>query len=226
MTDIFISYASEDRARAGQFASAFEARGWSVWWDRRIVPVKLPLEFRRKQTADLTDWRGAVDHPGFAALSEGVADKIGELDRAATSKSEADRTPMPTGGVNWWALGYVAVLGVVWLALLVLVFWALERWENDVASRAAGIYVGQVTADSRSYLNSVVSVTVMAIGDRRVRVTADDLEAPPVEVAVQKVGSLVINDGGKTEFLLDLSEQPPQLKYSPLNKLTFVGRQQ
>ena len=38
MTDIFISYASEDRARAGQFAAAFEARGWAVWWDRRIVP--------------------------------------------------------------------------------------------------------------------------------------------------------------------------------------------
>ncbi len=32
MEDIFISYASEDRERARQFASAFEARGWAVWW--------------------------------------------------------------------------------------------------------------------------------------------------------------------------------------------------
>jgi hypothetical protein len=104
MEDIFISYASEDREQARRFAEAFAARGWSVWWDRHIVPrelstralsrhwtrrvrggavvglvgglgvgeergccgcgagglvpamiepVKLPLEFRRKQTADL-----------------------------------------------------------------------------------------------------------------------------------------------------------------------------
>ena len=38
MTDVFISYANEDRARAGNLASALEARGWSVWWDRRIIP--------------------------------------------------------------------------------------------------------------------------------------------------------------------------------------------
>ena len=105
MTDVFISYASEDRERAREVASALETRGWSVWWDRKIVVgqpfdqvieheletakcvvvlwskdsilsewvkneaavaaergvlvpalidnVKLPLEFRRKQTADL-----------------------------------------------------------------------------------------------------------------------------------------------------------------------------
>ena len=37
MTDIFISYASEDRERAGKLAQAFGAMGWSVWWDRRII---------------------------------------------------------------------------------------------------------------------------------------------------------------------------------------------
>ncbi|HKY07630.1 MAG TPA: TIR domain-containing protein, partial [Candidatus Binatia bacterium] len=36
MTDIFISYASEDRARAAQVAALLEAEGWDVWWDRRI----------------------------------------------------------------------------------------------------------------------------------------------------------------------------------------------
>ena len=38
MEDIFISYASEDRERARCLADAFAARGWSVWWDRHIVP--------------------------------------------------------------------------------------------------------------------------------------------------------------------------------------------
>ena len=105
MADVFISYASEDRDRAGKLASALTTLGWSVWWDRKIITgqtfdqaiereletaksvvvlwsirsvesewvkneaslasergvlvpalidsVKLPLEFRRKQTADL-----------------------------------------------------------------------------------------------------------------------------------------------------------------------------
>lgn len=37
MTDIFISYASEDRDRAEMLANAFTGLGWSVWWDRKIV---------------------------------------------------------------------------------------------------------------------------------------------------------------------------------------------
>ena len=36
MSDIFISYASEDRDRAQDLADAFISRGWSVWWDRKI----------------------------------------------------------------------------------------------------------------------------------------------------------------------------------------------
>ncbi len=36
MADIFISYASEDQPKARTLAEALEARGWSVWWDRKI----------------------------------------------------------------------------------------------------------------------------------------------------------------------------------------------
>ena len=38
MTDIFLSYASGDRDRVAPLVSTFEAQGWSVWWDRHIVP--------------------------------------------------------------------------------------------------------------------------------------------------------------------------------------------
>ena len=129
MSDIFISYAREDLDRARRLASALESRGWSVWWDRRIVAgqtfdqtierelesarsvvvlwskdsiesewtkneatvaaernvlvpallddVRLPLEFRRKQTANLIDWDGDASHEGFQALCEGIAGRIG-----------------------------------------------------------------------------------------------------------------------------------------------------
>ncbi|MGR9085711.1 MAG: TIR domain-containing protein [Gammaproteobacteria bacterium] len=128
MTDVFISYASEDRERAGRLASALEARGWKVWWDRKIivgqsfdqaierelnsakcvvvlwsqhsiasewvrneaaaavergvlVPAMIdrimpPLEFRRKQTADLADWPGQA-REGFQSLCEGIMAKTG-----------------------------------------------------------------------------------------------------------------------------------------------------
>jgi len=36
MSDIFISYASEDRKRVAPIAEALIGQGWSVWWDRSI----------------------------------------------------------------------------------------------------------------------------------------------------------------------------------------------
>jgi hypothetical protein len=36
MSDIFISYASEDRQRVAPLAMALGKQGWSVWWDRSI----------------------------------------------------------------------------------------------------------------------------------------------------------------------------------------------
>jgi TolB-like protein len=38
MSDIFLSYATEDHPRTRVLVQALEARGWSVWWDRTIPP--------------------------------------------------------------------------------------------------------------------------------------------------------------------------------------------
>jgi hypothetical protein len=38
--EIFLSYASSDRATAQAVAAALSALGWSVWWDRTIPPGK------------------------------------------------------------------------------------------------------------------------------------------------------------------------------------------
>ncbi len=40
MSNIFISYSSEDREKARQMAHALEQEGWSVWWDRNIAAGK------------------------------------------------------------------------------------------------------------------------------------------------------------------------------------------
>lgn len=37
MSDVFLSYASEDRERARRLAKALGHMGWSVWWDRKII---------------------------------------------------------------------------------------------------------------------------------------------------------------------------------------------
>ena len=37
-SDIFISYAHEDHEKARALANVLAARGWKVWWDRKIAP--------------------------------------------------------------------------------------------------------------------------------------------------------------------------------------------
>jgi hypothetical protein len=43
VNDVFLSYASGDRAVAHELADALEALGWSVWWDREI-PYGKPFD--------------------------------------------------------------------------------------------------------------------------------------------------------------------------------------
>ena len=38
MSDIFVSYSKADRGKAEEIAAALEQQGYSVWWDRRILP--------------------------------------------------------------------------------------------------------------------------------------------------------------------------------------------
>lgn len=49
MSDIFLSYATEDRDRARNIAEAFETVGWTVWWDREIPAGANFAEFIKQQ---------------------------------------------------------------------------------------------------------------------------------------------------------------------------------
>src|SRR4029453_14299680 len=40
MTDIFITYAREDRDKAKTIGELFQQQDWSVWWDRNIPPSR------------------------------------------------------------------------------------------------------------------------------------------------------------------------------------------
>jgi len=130
MSDIFISYSNEDRGKAEDISEVLEQQGFSVWWDRSILPgetydtvienaldtanciivlwshtsvlsewvraeasegkkkgilipvlierdVRIPIEFRRMQAADLIDWGGKLPHPGFDNLLKAVAGILG-----------------------------------------------------------------------------------------------------------------------------------------------------
>jgi TIR domain len=49
VSDIFISYASEDRERAAVLATALQDLGWSVWWDRDIPTGQTFVEVIKKE---------------------------------------------------------------------------------------------------------------------------------------------------------------------------------
>lgn len=76
MADIFISYASEDRARAEKLAQALGARGWSIWWDREIPLGKSFDEVIEKALAEarcvIVLWSG------FSIVSEWVRNEASE----------------------------------------------------------------------------------------------------------------------------------------------------
>ena len=191
MADVFISYASEDRERTSRLASALEANGWSVWWDRKIIAgqafdqaiereletaksvvvlwskdssssewvkneaaaaaergvlvpalidlVKIPLEFRRKQTVDLVGWEGDPLHEGFKALCAGISGNM-------TGLAPPRPTTVPLSVARWNRHWIFPALSVVALALLLGIYRAgfLPKRqappESQVSVSVAGVW--------------------------------------------------------------------------------------
>jgi hypothetical protein len=261
MTDIFISYAREDRARAARLANALEASGRSVWWDRKIIagqsfdeaiereleaakrilvlwskdsissewvrneaavaaergvlvparidPVKLPLEFRRRQMLDLVDWDGDPTHEGFRALCDAM--EIGSplvRDEAAVPGPSPARSGSRSPRSRPWALCIFAALTI---ALGLGVYWGLIATNQDraatdgggrpeLADLVAGVYHGDVIADAEGSSMSDVTVTITKLTNRKVRITSDYDRLGTVEVDLRRVGSTIQNAAGDSLF--------------------------
>ena len=295
MTDVFISYANEDRDRAEKLASAFTAMGWSVWWDRKIVTgqafdqaiereletaksvvvlwsrhsiasewvkneaavasergvlvpatiesVKLPLEFRRKQTADLTGWNGESSHSGFQAVCEGVVSTIG----GAPWQQPLPRQVQKRRWNPRWALAATVLTAVaVGLGVYSLGQWRVrtpastpqsDRFDvvapseskkpldpvAGLADLVVGTYLGNVIADSKGSSRSDVVLTISKLDRSTVRVTSDYPRLGTIDVTLTRTGNQILNANGDTPFIVDLDRNPPSLLFDPHSEVAYRG---
>ncbi len=77
-----------------------------------IDSVEIPLEFRRVQTADLSDWRPEAPHPGLDRLLSGVAAKVG-------GAAHEEHAPAVTAAPSRAAVPRAAAVEKAWSAELI-----------------------------------------------------------------------------------------------------------
>lgn len=81
-----------------------------------IENVKLPLEFRRRQTVDLAGWKGDETHGGLSSLQEGISAAVAG---AASGRSisptpaPAPKPPAPSPTLRYWIAASMAALVVI-----------------------------------------------------------------------------------------------------------------
>jgi adenylate cyclase len=80
VADIFVSYSRADKARVAPLVAAFEAQGWSVWWDPEITPGdefdKLIGEELEAARAVVVVWtRSSVDSRWVKGEARDAADR-------------------------------------------------------------------------------------------------------------------------------------------------------
>lgn len=281
MSDIFLSYAAEDREAAGKVARAFGAQGWSVWWDRKIlagqqfdqaierelnaapsvvvlwsahsigsewvkseaaaaakrgvlVPVmleavELPLEFSRRQTADLTGWNGDPAHRGFQALREGVAALLG----GAPTKQPIPAPPVPRNQRRWIAAALVFLVMLLGYGVYRLASHPATRegapastkqaTGGELADLAAGTYLGNINADAKGSSRSDVLVTVTRISRTKVQVTSENPRIGAFAVDLTRIGDTLYNVGGDSTFIAYPAKTPPELVLTARGEVSYGG---
>jgi len=197
-----------------------------------IERVKLPLEFRRKQTVDLADWTGGTLHDGFQGLCAGIADRVGRTAAPSPRQGPTVRAPrqMSRRGLLLGGALALVVLGVGAALFLRRPAPApmpgSAAGQVELADLASGVYRGEVTSDARGSSRSDVTVTVTKMTPRRVRITSDYERLDTVEVELTRVGEGIQSVGADTSFHLELTKQPPALFYSPHGDVAYTGQKE
>lgn len=283
MADIFISYANQDRERAGKLAVAFGAMGWSVWWDGRIIVgqafdetierelasaksvvvlwskdsitsewvkneaavgarrgilvpamldrVQLPLEFSRKQTADLTGWNGDPSHSGFQAVCEGISAILG-----GSSNLRLRPAPSTRRSRRWIGTGIAILIFGVGYGIYQLAPWRAIRvsgspsasqaasvGNDDLANLVAGTYLGTINSDSKGTSRSDVLVTVTRIDRTKVRVSSDNSRIGTFEINLTRIGDNLFNVGGESTLIAYTSKTPLELVLNARGEVSYDG---
>lgn len=208
-----------------------------------IDGTRPPLEFRRKQTADLSDWSGDSRHEGFQALCRAINGIVGG----------AALPPKPAPARRMQGQGRPVVVGAVVVMVILAgagAYFTLspttgpaERIETsgqaqgmdrsgprrpadrnpDLAGAVAGTYVGEIIADSKGGSRANVVVTVSRIGADAVRVSSPNGRVGTMDVELTRVEGKVLNAAGDTPFIVDLDATPPTLTLDPRGELAYRG---
>jgi hypothetical protein len=222
---------------------ATSAAGRGVLVPARIDVEKLPLEFRRRQTADLTGWDGDTTHEGFQSLCRGIDKLVGK--GAPEPPSTAPDARAPAGKRANLLIGALVLLVVVAGAFFLMAGLgdeppteavmpardtplhqdapAPKPAESDLAALIAGTYSGDVVSDSLGSSRRGITVTVMQLGTNKVRVTSPYERIGTVEIEVHRIGSQVFNTGGDSVLIVELGKNPPTLSLTPRGELAFNG---
>ena len=104
---------------------AAEAAAKGILVPALVDKVRIPLEFKRIEAADLTDWEAKLPHIEFDQLLKTVAGILKEnaIEKQSRAESQKPIKPSKLANLKWWLLGIgmSVVLGVV------LFYWAAER---------------------------------------------------------------------------------------------------
>jgi hypothetical protein len=208
--------------------------------------VKLPLEFRRRQTADLSHWAGDVQHEGFQALHRAIVAVV------QPSRPLGEAGQMPQRGVAHplratQPKAVLAALLFFVVAGLGILLWSRQSAPlppalpptvqaktepqaelsapnpGHLADAVVGEYLGDVVSDSQGSSRSQIKIVVEKLGASRVRITSPYARIGVLEVELTQAGRTVVSAEGSTTLLVELDAQPRSMGLSPRGELTYMG---